>query len=379
VPNALGTDHDVPAQTACIQCHQGEPSAVLGVSAVQLSRSGFLDELARDGLLSVDPERRFPIPGTEIQTAAIGYLNANCGHCHSAEGVADIMRLRFLPTESDLPIEQTEIYKTTIRKKITDWKIHPDDLQQRVVPGDPEHSGLLYRMLQRGPDLPGADDAMPPIATEHIHHEGVAAVEAWIATMPPDLDLSLGDADENSPPLPAKKRSRPASEAAGHEAPDHASEMMVGAEAGRKADSKPRAEGGRGGSNPSGDTKMAENGGSGANPGTTTDASAGEQGQAESAGAPAAPSGGAGGLAAGSGGAGAGAAVSGEGGSGGAAAAGSGGAATGSAGSGEGGAGGAATDSGGAGAGAAGSGEGGMGGAAAGAGGAGADAAGSGE
>jgi hypothetical protein len=191
VRDALDTDHDVPEQTACVECHRGEPGAYLGVSAVQLSRSGMLDTLAKRSLLSVDPKRSFPIPGDEIQVAAVGYMNANCGHCHSAHGVADLMRLRFLPEQADLPIEQSEVYTTTIGQKITDWKVHPDELQQRVVPGDPDHSALLYRMLQRGKEKPARDDQMPPLASERVHHEGIAAVRAWILTMPRDLTVAV--------------------------------------------------------------------------------------------------------------------------------------------------------------------------------------------
>jgi hypothetical protein len=201
VPDVLGTEHDVPVQTACVQCHRGEPGGVLGVSAIQLSRSGTLDLLAKRSLLSVEPGRTFPIPGDEIQVAAVGYMNANCGHCHSADGIADQLRLRFLPNESDLPIEESEIYKTSIAKNVTDWKVHPDELQERVVPGDPEHSALLYRMLQRGTDKPAVDDQMPPIATEKVHHEGVAAVQAWIATMrslPVDRAESADSRDDSA-------------------------------------------------------------------------------------------------------------------------------------------------------------------------------------
>lgn len=187
VQNVLGTEHDVPEKTACPQCHKGEPSAVLGISAVQGSRSGMLDTLAKRNLLSDDPGRNFPIPGDEIQIAAVGYLNANCGHCHSAEGIANQMRLRFLPTDADQPIEQSDFYTTTIHHKITDWKVPPDDVDERIVPGDTDHSAITYRMKQRGTEKPASDDAMPPLATEQVHLEGVAAVEAWIRTMPHDL------------------------------------------------------------------------------------------------------------------------------------------------------------------------------------------------
>ena len=45
----------------------------------------------------------------------------------------------------------------------------------RVVPGDPEHSALLYRMRQRG-----NIGQMPPIATERVDPDGIEAVRQWI-------------------------------------------------------------------------------------------------------------------------------------------------------------------------------------------------------
>lgn len=187
VPNTLGTDHNVPAQKLCRECHRGEPSGVLGFSALQLSGSGVLDELAQRGLLSEDPERTFAFPGDDVAAAAAGYLHANCGHCHSATGQAPgDMHLRFSVDEVDQPIEASELYATTLGQRLTEWKKRPDWMVYRILPGDPDHSAVYFRMTQRGDEAPSPSQ-MPPLATERQHRAALALIRAWIASMSPEL------------------------------------------------------------------------------------------------------------------------------------------------------------------------------------------------
>jgi hypothetical protein len=83
VNDVLGTNHDVPSGSDCVTCHQGEPGAALGFSAVQLSGSTAAPTLPEVApLLSAPPAAVYPIPGDAIQSAALGFLHANCGHCH---------------------------------------------------------------------------------------------------------------------------------------------------------------------------------------------------------------------------------------------------------------------------------------------------------
>ena len=51
-------------------------------------------------------------------------------------------------------------------------------LVDRVVPGRPDESGLLFRMRGRG-----AETQMPPLGTEVVDPAGMAAVEAWIDSL----------------------------------------------------------------------------------------------------------------------------------------------------------------------------------------------------
>ena len=88
-----GTDHDAPAQKDCGACHRGDAGRVLGFSAIQLTAPASgpnLQTLAAAGLLSqASGSRRIPAGRRQRQTAAaLGYLHANCGHCHNPHGTS---------------------------------------------------------------------------------------------------------------------------------------------------------------------------------------------------------------------------------------------------------------------------------------------------
>lgn len=183
--NINGTTHDVPKQELCLRCHQGEPGAVLGFSALQLSPSGMLATLTQQNLLSAPPKRTFSIPGNDLQVKALGVLQGNCAHCHTAGGSGALMRLRLLPHEVDLPFELTEIFQTTMGRPLTDWTPRPAEFARRLIPGDPDKSALSYRMgLRSGSGV--LPDQMPPIATEVSDPYALDTVRAWIAAMPRD-------------------------------------------------------------------------------------------------------------------------------------------------------------------------------------------------
>jgi hypothetical protein len=47
-----------------------------------------------------------------------------------------------------------------------------------VVPGDPDKSQLAARMVDRG------EYVMPPVAVETVDEPALAAIRAWIASLP---------------------------------------------------------------------------------------------------------------------------------------------------------------------------------------------------
>lgn len=184
--NALGTTHDVPSKAQCFMCHGsyayggGVPSRALGFSAIQLTHaeSGIdLAELETAGAISSAPITAPSIPGTEEDRAALGYLHANCGNCHngSSDRVPQVDLSFWLDHDLD-SVEDSDAWRTAVGQPTKLFK--DQHVTGRIVPGDPSHSAVLYRMSLRG--NPGQ---MPPIASEMPDPEGLAIIEEWIGGM----------------------------------------------------------------------------------------------------------------------------------------------------------------------------------------------------
>jgi hypothetical protein len=180
-----GTAHDAPPQKHCGSCHNGEPGRSLGFSAMQLSRADdgvtlTLDGLARQGRLSDPPApgTSFHPPGDPAAAMALGYLHANCGHCHNLKGTSwpDTQMVLRLET-TDTALETSGVYRSLVGQKLQYWR--HDGFAQRVVPGDVAASGVMYRMQARG-----SRDQMPPLATEIVDPTGVESVARWITALP---------------------------------------------------------------------------------------------------------------------------------------------------------------------------------------------------
>jgi hypothetical protein len=188
-----GTPHDAPAQKDCLACHRGDTGRVLGFSALQLSRAAdarrvgpTLTDLIEQHLLTTPPDRTdagsappFSVPGDAVTAAALGYLHANCGHCHNKNGTAwpdTQMVLRLTTHETDAP--SSDVYKSLVGVTLQYWR--GGAITQRVAPGDPDASAIVARMSARG-----TKDQMPPLATEVIDPAGIGKVRAWIASLPP--------------------------------------------------------------------------------------------------------------------------------------------------------------------------------------------------
>ena len=163
--NVGGTMHDVPAEAACGSCHMDSGARVLGFSAVQLSHeeSANLVSPEVEDLLTDPPGQTFPVPGDDVEAAAVGYLHGNCGHCHNAEYITSLkMRVRV----TDLTVADTDVFQTGV------------GADSHFRPGDPENSLAWQRMNNRGSG--SSPSQMPPLGTEFVDPQGLAAVEAWI-------------------------------------------------------------------------------------------------------------------------------------------------------------------------------------------------------
>ncbi len=184
-----GTFHDAPAQKDCLACHRGEAGRVLGFSALQLSRPAdaarvgpTIADLVRQGLLTAPPDggaaTAFSVPGDPAAAAALGYLHANCGHCHNRSGTAwpdAQMVLRLETDETD--VTSSALYRSLVGQPLQYWR--GGAITQRIVAGDPDASAIVARMSARGDK-----DQMPPLATEKTDPTGIAKVRAWIASLP---------------------------------------------------------------------------------------------------------------------------------------------------------------------------------------------------
>ena len=186
VLRAKGFDHDVPSKDQCLACHGthgqggGRPSRALGFSAIQLHASSgplSLVDLVADGVFDGDPGQPV-IPGDAETRAALGTLHANCGNCHNAsvDGITEVDLNLWLDVD-DTTVEGTGVWRTAVGQPTTLFTT--PSVSGRIVPGSPEESAVLYRMLQRGNNA-----QMPPIATHIVDEDGSARVRTWIEKLP---------------------------------------------------------------------------------------------------------------------------------------------------------------------------------------------------
>jgi hypothetical protein len=147
-----------------------DASRVLGFSAIQLSKSAAsgeltLEALTREGLLSVSPPAAYEVPGTALDQTALGYLHANCSHCHNAsrpprEGARCFDPERpfdfLLRTDALSSVHETPTLTTA---------------RDLINPGRSRDSGLVH-IIEGG--------AMPPLARERVDSEGLDLLRRWI-------------------------------------------------------------------------------------------------------------------------------------------------------------------------------------------------------
>jgi hypothetical protein len=185
-----GTSHDAPPQKQCLSCHNGEPGRVLGFSSLQLAAEAedpstwTLQRLSKEQrLTSPPPLAATPATREDVATAALGYLHANCGHCHNPRGTAwpdtqMILRLDADELAPGFPAENTALYASVVSREVQYFR--DAEVAYRVTPGDPAASALTVRMNVRGPR-----EQMPPLATELIDADGLTRVSAWIESLSP--------------------------------------------------------------------------------------------------------------------------------------------------------------------------------------------------
>ena len=176
-PDGKPLSYAVPNKNQCKECH-GVSGAVtpIGPKAYNLAPV-WLAALQKAGKLDRVPAvaKRIPLwedrDHADAALAARGYLDVNCAHCHNPAGAASNSGLYLGWLESD-PI------KLGVGKRPVAAGRGSGNLDFDVVPGDPAHSILYYRMAS----LEGGV-AMPELGRSALDPAGMAAVQKWIGEM----------------------------------------------------------------------------------------------------------------------------------------------------------------------------------------------------
>ena len=177
----------IPNQNQCSACHvtqhpDGEMHP-LGAITSQLSakvgsaiQNDQMEEMVSRGWLDAIPETE-PSYSWKDKTAsadqrAASYLNMHCGHCHNKDGAADTSAL-LLDGSHDLKINMG-VCKTPVAAGGG-----AGSMKYSIVPGSPEESILMYRMLSDQPD-----EMMPELGRSLVHEKGIEIIRDWITQMP---------------------------------------------------------------------------------------------------------------------------------------------------------------------------------------------------
>ncbi|HEY4220381.1 MAG TPA: c-type cytochrome domain-containing protein, partial [Myxococcota bacterium] len=159
----------VPGTSRCVTCHgEGDKSRALGMRTKQLDVPGQIDRFVDEGVLKTAPSARgaFPDPYgvDDVNARGRAYLDVNCGDCHSKEGFAAGTKVRFDLAHLDTVLCQ---------------KTKPVDGRDRViVPGHPEQSELLARMVADDPVV-----RMPQGVILRPDQRGLEVLSSFIASL----------------------------------------------------------------------------------------------------------------------------------------------------------------------------------------------------
>ncbi len=204
VAAAPGGRYTIPSREDCLACHEGAAVPVLSVTALQLSpdrdesaphaeapgaRDIDLRSMVARGLIENLPTALLDNPprivaSSPTSRSALGYLHANCGHCHNDAGPLSLLEMVMA---QDSGAGMDKVLRTLLGRR-SDFRLHGMDT--RIVPGQPAASVLALRMKSRDPLT-----QMPPLGTQLADAEGIALIERWIQQ---DLLYDWSNHDETS-------------------------------------------------------------------------------------------------------------------------------------------------------------------------------------
>ncbi len=179
----------VPSRNECAGCHVTNHTAKallpIGLKARHLNRlepAGTHNQLAlldQRGALTGLPELddvptavNFADTNQPVVARARTYLDANCGHCHNAQGAADTSGLLLDALATD-ERQMGQCKAPIAAGRGTGGRLFS------VVPGQPDASILLWRMETDDPAT-----RMPEVGRSLVHAEGAALIREWIDGLP---------------------------------------------------------------------------------------------------------------------------------------------------------------------------------------------------
>jgi len=184
--HAISTVYQVPNTNDCKRCHvNNDILTPIGPKARNLNmvlaghQDNQLSEWVSQGKLAGLPalSQVEKLPNWKdsahysITERARAYLDVNCAHCHTQGGDA-------MNTGLFLEYQQQDPQHLGVMKSPVSAGGGAGGMNYDVIPGDPAHSILAYRMNSTEPGT-----AMPELARTVIHKEAVDLIVKWIGQM----------------------------------------------------------------------------------------------------------------------------------------------------------------------------------------------------
>ena len=185
----MGEERDVryrvPNVNQCKECHDADDKiSPIGPKARNINKDfafkegtfnqltywmnrQIIDEYPLDLVSPVD----WTDESKDINDRVRSYLDVNCGHCHSPTGNANSTGLY-------LHLNETRNINLGVFKKPVATGRGSGGLKYSIVPGEPEESILLHRMISMDPGV-----MMPESGRALTHIEAVEMVRDWILLM----------------------------------------------------------------------------------------------------------------------------------------------------------------------------------------------------
>ncbi|MCB1306564.1 MAG: hypothetical protein KDK30_00215 [Leptospiraceae bacterium] len=187
--------YQVPDRNQCTNCHmrQVDHESIpmpIGPKARHINRTytysdgtsaNQIEYWKSQGILTGVPSDSSTIPRNAVwddassgslDERARAYLDANCTHCHSPAGPARTSGLFLAPDVAKTA--EWGVCKTPVAAGRGSGNLTYD-----IVPGNPDESILVYRMLSNDPGI-----MMPELGRTIVHREGVELMRAWIRSLP---------------------------------------------------------------------------------------------------------------------------------------------------------------------------------------------------